>query len=115
MGRHQQYPVPLDEEERNWLLSFINKGDSGARTLKRAHMLLLASEGKNDRQIAEALHACAQTVGNLRRKYAAGGLQAALHDRLRPGSARKLTAKGEGTLIALACSAPPEGRVDWSM
>jgi transposase len=115
MGRHQQYLVPLDEEERNWLLSCINKGDCGARTLKRAHILLLASDGKNDRQIAEALHACAQTVRNIRRKYAEGGLQAALHDRPRPGGERKLTAKGEATLIALACSDPPDGRVDWTM
>ena len=51
MGRHQQYPVPLDEEERHWLLTFINTGDSGARKLKRAHILLLASEGKNDREV----------------------------------------------------------------
>ena len=115
MGRHQQYPVPLDEEERHWLLTFINKGESGARELKRAHMLLLASEGKTDREVAEALHASPQSVGKIRRKYAAGGLQAALHDRPRPGGERKLTAKGEALLIALACSDPPEGRVDWTM
>jgi transposase len=115
MGRHQQYSVPRDEEERNWLLSLINKGDCSARKLKRAHMLLLASDGKNDRQIAEALHACVQTVGNIRRKYVQGGLQAALHDRPRPGGERKLTAKGEATLIALACSDPPDSRVDWTM
>jgi transposase len=115
MGRHQQFPVPLDEEERHWLLTFINKGDSGVRKLKRAHMLLLASEGKNDRQVAEALHACPQSVGNIRRKYAQGGIEAALNDRPRPGGERKLTAKGEATLMALACSDPPDGRVDWTM
>ena len=115
MGRHQQYPVPLNEEERNWLLTFINKGDCGARKLKRAHMLLLADKGKSDRQIAEALHTSLQTVGNIRKKYAEGGLEAALNDRPRPGGERKLSVKGEATLIALACSDPPEGRVDWTM
>lgn len=78
-------------------------------------MLLLASEGKHDREIAQALHASLQTVGNIRRKYAQGGLEAALQDRPRPGGERKLTAKGEATLIALACSEPPDGRVDWTM
>jgi transposase len=78
-------------------------------------MLLLASEGKNDREVAEALHTCAQTVGNMRRKYADGGLEAALSDRPRPGGARKLTATGEATRLALACSDPPDGRVDWTM
>ena len=49
------------------------------------------------------------------KKYAAGGLETALHDRPRPGGARKLTPKGEATLIALACSDPPEERPSWTM
>jgi hypothetical protein len=51
----------------------------------------------------------------MRRKYADGGLEAALSDRPRPGGARKLTATGEATRLALACSDPPDGRVDWTM
>jgi transposase len=115
MGRHQQYAVTLSEEERTALLRFINQGDRGARPLKRAHMLLLAAEGKRDREIAQALHASLQTVRNMRKRYAAGGLETALHDRPRPGGARKLQPKGEATLIALACSAPPEERSSWTM
>jgi transposase len=115
MGRKQQYPVPLSEEERTGLLRFINHGDRGARPLKRAHMLLLAAEGKRDRAIAQALHASLQTVRNIRKKYVAGGLESALHDRPRPGGARKLQPKGEATLIALACSAPPAERSSWTM
>jgi hypothetical protein len=114
MGRHQQYPVPLDEEERHWLLTFINKGESGARELKRAHMLLLASEGKTDREVAEAWPASPQSVGQMRRKYAAGGLPAARPERPHPGGARQLTATGAAMLLALACSDPPEGRVAWT-
>lgn len=115
MGRKQQYAVTLSDAERTGLLRCINQGDRGARHLKRAHMLLLAAEGKRDRDIAQALHASLQTVRNIRKKYAAGGLEAALHDRPRPGGARKLTPKGEATLIALACSAPPEERSSWTM
>ena len=115
MGRSQQYTVCLSDEERTWLRHFINKGESGARPLKRAHLVWLASEGKSDREVAEALHASLQTIGNIRKKYAAGGLEMALQDRPRPGGARKLTAKGEATLIALACSDPPDGRADWTM
>jgi hypothetical protein len=42
-------------------------------------MWLLSSEGKADREVAEALHATLQTVGNIRKKYGAGGLAMALH------------------------------------
>jgi transposase len=115
MGRKQQYTVTLSADERAGLLRFINQGDRGARQLKRAHMLLLAAEGKRDREIAQALHASLQTVRNIRKKYAEGGLETALHDRSRPGGERKLTPKGEATLIALACSAPPEERASWTM
>jgi transposase len=115
MGRSQQYAVCLSDEERTWLLHFINIGESGTRSLKRAHMVLLASEVKSACEVAEALHASLQTVGNIRKKYAVGGLAMALQDRPRPGGARKLTAQGEATLIALACSNPPDGRADWTM
>jgi transposase len=115
MGRKPQHSVLLNEEARAWLLTFINKGDTGARKLKRAHMLLLSSEGKPDREVAEALHTAPQTVSNIRTKYATGGLETALHDRPRPGGARKLPLKGEATLIALACSDPPAGHPSWTM
>ena len=115
MGRKQHYAVPLSNEERTRLLRFANAGEARARPLKRAHMLLLASEGKRDREIAQALHASLQTVRNLRKEYAEGGLETALHDRPRPGGARKLTPQGEATLIALACSAPPKRQSSWTM
>jgi len=33
----------------------------------------------------------------------------------RPSRERKLDGRGEARLIALACSAPPEGRQEWTM
>ena len=38
------YVVDLTEEERTFLLDFINRGTQSARKLKRAHILLLASK-----------------------------------------------------------------------
>jgi hypothetical protein len=115
MGRKHQYAVTLSEDERAGLLHGINTGATGARHLKRAHRLLLAAAGPRDREIAQALHASLQTVRNIRKKDAGGGLETARHDRPRPGGARKRTPKGEATLIALAWSAPPEERPSWTM
>lgn len=36
-------------------------------------------------------------------------------ERKRPGAKRKLGAKQEAFLIALACSKPPAGRQEWTM
>lgn len=64
--------------------------------------------------MAAALHASVATAARTRRRFAeapAGErLARTLYDAPRPGAARKLDAKGEATLVALACSGPPEGR-----
>jgi transposase len=114
MSRNQQYAVILSAEERSGVLNVVNKGTTGARQLKRAHRLLLSAAGKSDREIAHALHASLQTVRNIRKKYAAGGRDAALSDCPRPGGKRQLNPKGEATLIALVCSAPPVERPSWT-
>lgn len=43
------------------------------------------------------------------------GLEVALHEAQRPGDPRKLSGKEEALLIATACSAPPQGRVCWTL
>ena len=56
------------------------------------------------------------TVARVRQQYAAGGLDAAV-DRKAPDRAyrRKLDGQQEARLVALACSAPPEGRKRWTL
>ena len=113
--RPQTYRDELDEETTARLLLLVGQGSAPARVIRRAHTLLLASEGKPDRVIAAALHEHDTTVARTRRRFHDAGLDAALYDKPRPGAAPKLDAAGEAHLIALACSAPPEGRAVWSM
>jgi len=109
------YRVDLTEAERTTLLGLIQKGKAAARKVRRAHLLLLAAEGKTDRQIGEALHTGAATVERLRQRFVEEGLEAALAEKPRPGAKRKLDGKQEAFLVALTCSTPPEGRRHWTM
>jgi transposase len=77
--------------------------------------LLLADEGGADAAIAAALHVHRATVERTRPRFVEGGIERALHDRPRPGSRPKLDRKQEAFLVALACSAPPDGRARWTM
>ena len=117
--RTKQYRVELSAAERAELLLLIGRGRAPARTIRRAHILLAAADDLFDEAVAHALHASVDTVMRVRRRFADAPadarLAAALYDRPRPGAARKLDAQGEATLIALACSTPPEGRAVWSM
>lgn len=109
------YVVDLTEEERTFLLDFINRGTQSARKLRRARTLLLADEGKTDREIAEALHTSTPTVQRTRRRFVEGGLARALNEDPRPGAGKKLDAKGEAVLETLARSEPPPGRKRWTL
>ena len=117
--RPKQYRVELSEAERAELLLLIGRGRAPARTIRRAHLLLSAADDTPDGVVAAALHTSVATVARTRRRFAeapAGErLGKALYDDPRPGAARKLDAKGEATLVALACSDPPEGRAVWSL
>ncbi len=111
----KRYVVDLTQEERETLHGLLRGGKAKARRIARAHILLLADEGKTDEAIREALHVGLSTVGRTRQRLVEGGLEWALSERPRPGAARKLDGKAEAFLIALACSGPPEGRTRWTM
>lgn len=111
----KKYVVTLADTERTDLRALIRKGTSAARVLARARVLLLADEDCTDDVIATSVHVGTTTVERLRRRYTEEGLTATLHDRPRPGGARKLDGKQEALLVALACSEPPQERTQWTM
>jgi transposase len=57
----------------------------------------------------------ASTVHRTRQRCVEEGVEAALQERPRPGARPKLDGKQEALVIALACSAPPAGRLCWTM
>ena len=81
----------------------------------RAQTLLMADEGKTDREIAEALHIGTATVQRTRQRFVEGNLENALQEKHRPGGSKKLDAKGLAVLETLAQSKPPEGRKRWTL
>jgi transposase len=111
----KRYRVDLSEAERTTLLGLTQKGKAAARKVRRAHVLLLADEGKTDSQISDALHTGIATVERLRKRFVEEGLEAALTEKPRPGAQRKLDGKQEALLVALTCSTPPTGRRHWTM
>ncbi len=113
MGK--KYIINLSDEERGELSELTNKGKTGARKLKRAQILLLADEGKTDREIAENIHVGVSTAERTRRRFVEGGSENALNERRRPGKKPLLNGRQEAILIAEACSDPPEGRSKWTM
>jgi len=107
--------VRLSTGERSDLIAVTRRGESSARRITRARVLLLADRGTTDRAIADALDLHPRTCQRLRQRACQEGIQAALDDRPRPGAARLLDDRQEAHLIALACSATPDGYDRWTM
>jgi transposase len=111
-----RYLVELTDAEREHLVEFTRKGKPSARKVRRAQILLMADRrGHTDEQISRALSTGTSTVYRTKQRFVEGGLEHALSEARRPGGERKLDAKQEATLVALACTKPPVGRAKWTM
>jgi transposase len=116
----KKYRVLLSADERSHLQTLLTSGMLPVRTVKRAQMLLKADEspdgpGWSDATIAHAFEVHAMTVVGVRRRYVEHGLEAVLHGRYAGHNPPIVTGEVEAQLIALTCSAPPNGREHWTM
>ena len=112
----EKYGVQLTSEERERLRQLIRSGQHSARVITRARILLRTDEGWSASQVVvAALDTSQRTVFRTKRRYAEEGLDGVLHDHPQANRYRKLDDKGEAYLIALACSAAPEGHDHWTL
>jgi transposase len=117
----KRYRVTLSGAERDELTALIRKGRGAARKLAHARVLLQVDESASgssgtDEQTACALNLSTRTVERVRERFVEQGLAAAL---LPKPSTRRYERAFDGAqeaqLIALACSAPPEGKSRWTL
>jgi hypothetical protein len=116
-----KYRVTLNAEERKQLSGMTTSGKAAARKLIHAHILLKADQAPDgpawtDERIMEAFDTSASTLRRVRQAYVEEGFDAALTPK-KPLNRlyRMLDGAQEARLIAVACSAPPEGRVRWTL
>jgi transposase len=108
-------PIILSGNEIRSLKNLLTRGTASARTLGRARLLDLLHRRQRPSGIATLLQVTPQTVYNLKRRYLAGGLQAALFDRPRSGRPIEIDGVQRAKITALACSKPPAGRARWTL
>jgi transposase len=109
------YRVRLTRSERADLTAFTRRGTANARAIARARALLLADRGLDDPTIATATGQSTRTVQRTRRRCVEQGVDAAIHDRPRPGAPPLLDGAQEAFVVALACTEPPDGHACWTL
>ena len=120
----KQHLVNLIESERAGLQKISRSNHHSVREKTRARILLLSDlscprvqgGSRTDAEIAEQLGCSPLTVSNVRSRAAQrGALESIRRGEQRQRKARKLDGRQEAQLVALTCSAPPEGRSRWSL
>ena len=106
--------VRLRAKERRLLYDVQRDGQVDALTSRRARILELLGNGMRRKDVAEATGAGIATVGRTRRRFLTEGLETALWGYEAPGASPLLDEKQKTRIIALACTAPPEGWAKWT-
>lgn len=112
MRKAQQ--IQLTEDQRKELKKRVSTGTSPARVLTRARIILMASQGEGNQQIADALGVSWRTVIRIKALFKDEGL-AAIQEHSRPGRPPRITGDIEAKLVMLACSSAPQGRARWTL
>jgi transposase len=113
----RKHVVALSDEQRRELERVVNSGRASARKITRARVLLKADDGESDGAIVAALGVGRATVERVRKRFAAGGVDAAVERRPQPARPAKRVLDGvaEARLVTLACSRPPDGHGRWTL
>ncbi len=125
MKEYQKLTIDLSPEERKELQDVVKKGKNSAAVIRSANVILMSdsSEGekKIEEEIASSLNITRQTVHNIKVKYLSGVKEAQATEKIArkkretPPVEPKIDGEKEAKIIALACSAPPEGRTKWTL
>jgi hypothetical protein len=123
MPRPKVFTVGLSDGDREDLARLVSTGTHPARMIMRARVLLELDENAGpvaDRAvIAHRLGVAENTVRLIAKRLVetGGDVEATISrkPRLVPPVPAIVTGEVEARLIALACSAPPEGHARWSL
>ena len=117
----EKYKVTLTEQERDELMSITKGGTHTSKKVIHALILLNCDEGPfsdkvNNEDVAKVLKIGTRTIDRVKKKFVEEGYEAAMENRPTTRVYER-TADGdvEAHLVALSCSAAPEGFTKWSL
>jgi transposase len=105
--------ITVEGENQQELEKWIHSQKIERRLLERARIILLASQGKSNKVIAELLQTREATVSKWRNRFILHGLKG-LQDKLRSGKPREYSKKDEKRILSVLDEKPPKGYSVWS-
>ena len=106
--------VVLSEEQREELGKLSRRRLAAVRVVERARIILLAAEGKQNREIAELLGTTRRTVGLWRRRFVQSGIAGIKKDAPRPGRRKPMAEEVVQEVVRRTTQEKPAQGTHWS-
>lgn len=106
-------PLVLTEEELARPVSLIHRSRSAPALARRARIVLMCAEGRDNKEVAKRLRLAPATVGKWRARFVQDRLEG-LYDEPRPGAPRTITDDQVEAVIVRTLEATPRGATHWS-
>jgi transposase len=107
--------IEVTTKDRQELKRLLRGGVQQVRVVLRAVALFQLAKGVSASRIAGVVPLTPQAIRKIGRRHRQGGLERALYDKERPGATGLLEDSQKQRIIAMVCSAPPEGRARWTV
>ncbi|MBN2267225.1 MAG: IS630 family transposase [Candidatus Babeliaceae bacterium] len=108
-------PIILDENIRGHLTKFSRSRSVSVRLAQRSRIILLASEGLENQEIASKVGITRQLVGRWRNRFNKLGLPGIAKDASRPGRIPRIDHKMEQSIIEATLHTKPTAATHWSV
>lgn len=105
----------IDEGQRGQLLSLVRSGKTAQKVVLRAKIVLLASQGVGNSEIARRLETSRPTVILWRARFGSQGVAGLLKDGPRSGRKKTLSAEVVQRVVEATLQTTPPGETHWSV
>ncbi len=106
--------ITLTDEERATLMKWARGRSTPARLVQRARIILAASDGRENKDIAAQLGCTRRTAGTWRNRFATDRLAGIEHDAPRGGRRPAQRARFEAEIIRKTTQETPPNATQWS-
>lgn len=106
--------IELDAQTERALRIVSKRRQVEARVQQRARVILLAAQGRQNKDIATQVNLDRRQVALWRRRFLAGGIKALLLDAQRPGRTPSVTPEIESRIVDTTLHEQPPAATHWS-
>ena len=107
-------PVRLNPDQKAALQRIARQRSQPARLVERAHIVLRAAEGLENKQITAQMGIMPEKVARWRNRFLEGGIAALEKDAPRPGRTRAITDGRVRQVVEMTLHRKPANATHWS-